>query len=263
MSARAPLLACRALRLQAGRRILVDRLDWEVARGELWCVLGPNGIGKSTLLHAVAGLAPPAAGDIGLDGKPLAAWPLPALARLRGLMPQQQADAFSASALDAVLVGRTPYRLNRGGAPDRHWDADVDVAAAHAALDRVGMADFAQADVQQLSGGERQRVGLAALLAQSPALMLLDEPTAHQDVAQQMRLMRMVRELAADHAVVVTCHDINLAARFATHVLLLAPARVCAGTAEAVLTTANLAQAFGCEFDRIETGVPQPLFIAR
>lgn len=256
MTAPSPLLECRQLRLQAGQRILIDALNWHVNQGELWCVLGANGVGKSTLLTTLAGLRPLAAGRIDIAGRPIEDWPLAALAHRRGLMHQQQVDAFSASALEAVLVGRTPHRM--AGT----WDAEEDIEVARHALASVGMQDFAGADILQLSGGERQRIALATLLAQAPAVMLLDEPTSHQDVAQQLRMMRLLLGLAEQHAVVVTCHDINLAARFATHVLLLAPDGVRSGVTASVLTTANLSEVYGCAFEMVETADHRRGFVA-
>ena len=266
------LLLCRQLRIQAGQRILIDALDWQVNRGELWCVLGPNGVGKTTLLHTLAGLLPAAAGSVALEGRPVQDWSLGALAHARGLMAQQQVDAFSTSALETVLIGRTPYRGSQrvdqrgsqrlGPRPGTGWDAQEDITVARAALEAVGMSAFTDADILQLSGGERQRVALATLLAQAPGIMLLDEPTAHQDVAQQLRMMRLLRELSAKHAIIVTCHDINLAARFASHVLLLAPGKAWSGTVDAVMTTTNLAQAYNCHFDRIALDHERYGFIA-
>jgi iron complex transport system ATP-binding protein len=256
------LLSCNRLQLRAGKRILIDALDWQVAPGQLWCVLGPNGVGKSTLLYTVAGLQKPAGGRVLLDGKPFPDWPAGALAHARGLMMQQQVDAFSATALDAVLVGRTPHRVAGRRQLVGPWDSEDDLRAARQALEQVGMTAFESADVMRLSGGERQRVALASLLAQAPRLMLLDEPTSHQDVAHQLSIMRLVRSLAAQHAVVVTTHDINLAARFATHVLLLSPRDAKAGAVEEILTTAHLQDAFGCAFDLVSAG-SERLFVAR
>jgi iron complex transport system ATP-binding protein len=133
----------------------------------------------------------------------------------------------------------------------RSWDSEEDKAAALAALVVVGLHDKAASEVLTLSGGERQRVALATLLAQEPDLMLLDEPTAHQDVAQQLLMMQLIRDLAGKHAVIVTCHDINLAARFATHVLVLAPGRYWLGPADEILTADVLRQAFDCHFEEV------------
>ncbi|WP_199688113.1 ABC transporter ATP-binding protein [Noviherbaspirillum sedimenti] len=236
------------LALARGGQQLIDDLNWRVPPGEFWCILGQNGVGKTSLLYALSGLAPISSGSIMLDDKPLHAWPAQALALKRGFMPQQQLDSFPSSVLATVLVGRTPHRLGGG------WDSDADVAQAERALAAVGLTHKAKMDVLTLSAGERQRVALAALLAQAPALMLLDEPVAHQDVSQQLAMMRFIRELAGKHAVISSCHDIDLAARFATHVLLLAEGRHWLGTADEVLSVDTLQQAFDCRFELLESG---------
>lgn len=236
------LLQADNLTVAIGGRKLIEGLHWHVHRGEFWCVLGKNGSGKSSLLYTLAGLLPAAAGHLQLAGESIAGMSLPALARRRGLMQQQQSDAFSHSVLDTVLLGRTPYRIGAA------WDADEDHDAALAALARTGLSEKMHADITQLSGGERQRVALASLLAQAPDLMLMDEPTAHQDVAQQLAIMRIALELTQGHAVVASCHDINLSARFASHVLVLAEGRFWMGKSGDVLKPEILRQAFGCDF---------------
>jgi iron complex transport system ATP-binding protein len=236
------LLQTDNLTVAMGGRELIAGLDWHVHRGEFWCVLGKNGSGKSSLLYTLAGLLPAAGGRLQLAGQAMADMSLPLLARRRGLMQQQHSDAFSHSVIDTVLLGRTPYRIGTA------WDADEDREAALSALARTGLSALIDADITRLSGGERQRVALATLLAQAPDLMLMDEPTAHQDVAQQLAIMRVARELTQQHAVVASCHDINLAARFATHVLVLGEGRHWMGRVDVMLTPEILGQAFGCSF---------------
>ncbi len=238
------LLDVAGVSLYAGSRRLIDGLDWQVSRGEFWCVLGRNGAGKSSLLHALCGLRRPDAGKIAIAGQPIDEVPPMALAQLRGLMPQQSVDSFSCSVREAVAIGRTPWRLGSA------WDSGQDDSHVRAALTQVGMLGRIDDDILSLSGGERQRVAFSALLAQEPALMLLDEPTAHQDVAQQLLLMRLMRELSERHALIASCHDINLAARFATHVLLLGPGFHSAGPVAAVLNPGTLQRAYGCEFEQ-------------
>jgi len=250
------VLRTEGLGVTVGGRRLISALDWRIERGQLWCVLGKNGVGKTSLLYVLSGLLRAASGRLFVRERSIDDWPADALAHVRGLMPQQQSDAFSHSALDMALVGRTPYRL--GGA----WDTNEDRVTALDALEAVGMRDRAAADILRLSGGERQRVALASLLTQNPELMLLDEPTAHQDVAHQLMIMRLIGKLTADHALVMTCHDINLAARFATHVLVLADDRYWSGPVEEVLTTQILEQAFGCTFEMARLG-RELSFIAR
>lgn len=240
------LLATSSLGVAIGGHALIKNLDWQVKSGEFWCILGQNGVGKSTLLHVLGGLLPAASGQVTMDSQPISRIKPAALAKQRGLLPQQQVDAFSYSALEAVLIGRTPYRVGAG------WDSDEDIALATEALQRVGLADKAGDDITHLSGGERQRVALAALLVQAPQLMLLDEPTSHQDVAHQLDVMKLLRELSSCHAIVATCHDINLATRFATHVLVLAQGRSWQGPVSQVLNADVLQQAFGCRFSQVE-----------
>ena len=242
----APLLEAHGLTLKRGTRTLVAQLDWQARGGELWCLLGPNGVGKTTLLHALAGVLP--AHGVHLNGRALGQWDMQQLARERGFMPQQIHDAFSASALDTVLLGRHPH-LGRWA-----WEGDDDMAIARQALDDCGMAHFAQRDVVTLSGGERQRVGLAMLLAQQPRVLLLDEPASHQDLQHQVAIFKLLRALADEgRALVAAVHDINLAARFATHALLLDGAGGSeAGTVDQMLTPERLTRIFHHPVRRID-----------
>ena len=236
------LLEARELSLRIGTRTLLSAFTLRVQAGELWCVLGPNGSGKTTLLHTLAGLRAPAAGSVTCQGLDVARTPPEVLARQRGLLTQTVHDSLAAAALDVVLLGRHPHH-------DR-WsfgDSDDDRRIALDALAAVDAATLAARDVTTLSGGERQRVGVAALLAQQVPLMLLDEPTAHLDLKHQVGLLEHLRRWVRQgaHAAVLALHDLNLAARFATHALVLAPdGRTSAGPVDDVMTDAALAAAF-------------------
>jgi len=235
-------LDVRALDIIAGHRTLVSKLDLQINRGEFWCVLGKNGSGKTTLLQALAGLGQPTQGQIRLCGDFLQRTPSDVLARRRGLLPQQTVDVFAHTVFEAVVIGRVPSRFGNSASLSADEEA-VDVALA-----RVGLQGTQGRNVLTLSGGERQRVALAALLVQSPELMLLDEPVSHQDISQQLQVMRLLRELSVHHAVVASCHDVNLAKRFATHALVLGDERHWIGTVEDTLTRELLATAYGCQF---------------
>jgi iron complex transport system ATP-binding protein len=205
------------LTLRMNARLLVKRLDWQVAAGENWCVIGPNGAGKSTLLRTLAGLRAPDWGSILLAGKPLAGWPLPALARERAYLAQSRGDAFAYRVIETVLMARHPYH------DDRYWEGSDDHAAAEQALRTLDVLHLAQRDVRTLSGGERQRVAIAALLAQDTPLLLLDEPANALDLAHQVAMTDLLARLCREQgrAVVSVGHDLNQAWSGATHALLL------------------------------------------
>ena len=146
------------------------------------------------------------------------------------------------------MAGLHPYRPGWG------WPDASDRRAALHALERLDMASYVDADVMRLSGGERQRVAMATLMLQAPQLYLLDEPASHQDVGAQQLVMRTLKELADDdHAVVATMHDINLATRFASHVLLIAEGKVWQGRAADILQPDLLEAAYGCHFEIVES----------
>lgn len=273
-TANAAMLQTHALTLRAGERVLVDWLDLAIAPGECWCLAGPNGAGKTTLLGTLAGLRPiddkpqrdatiTASGRVDIAGKPLAQWRPGTLAKVRALMPQQSRDAFGATALEVVLAGRHPYLAQgRWGA----WESDDDVALAIAALAQVGLEDFASRDVTTLSGGERQRVSLAAVIAQATPLLLLDEPVSHLDLHHQIdALERLARHAQRDDcAVVFSCHDLNLARRFATHALLLdGRGGWRAGPAQDVLSAEYCSDAFGYPLRLIRDGDDEALVPVR
>ena len=237
-----PLAAARSLTLRAGARTLVESLTQAFGAGEIWCVAGANGAGKTTLIGALAGLREAAAGHVEIEGRALADWPAAQLARRRALMPQDVRDAFSASVLDIVLLNRYPHLAGWG------WERDEDREAAHAALALLGLESLAARDVLSLSGGERQRVGLAAVLCQQAPLLLLDEPLAHLDLHHQIACLEVLDRWvhAAARTIIFSCHDLNLARRYATHALLLdGRGGYCAGPVRDVLTPERASAAFG------------------
>jgi iron complex transport system ATP-binding protein len=252
MKAGEVLLEAAALQLRIGGRTLCEGLDLVVRRGELWAVLGRNGSGKTSLLHALAGLRAPDAGVLRLAGRELDQWSGADAACLRGLLPQSLHDAFSAQVQDVVLLGRHPHR--QGGVFAWGFEDEDDGRVAQEALRAVDMDGLAQRDVLSLSGGERQRVAIAALLAQQPLLLLLDEPTSHLDLHHQVMVLAHLRRLARDgsRAVVMSLHDLNLARRFATHALLLGGTAPIAGPVDEVMSEARLSAAFGHAVHRLE-----------
>jgi iron complex transport system ATP-binding protein len=256
-------LSAQRLTLRAGARTLVEDFTHTFYPGEIWCIAGPNGAGKTTLIATLAGLMRAAAGHVEIDGVRAADWSPARLAQRRALMPQSVHDAFSASVLDVVLLNRFPHLTGWG------WERADDRAAAHAALARLGLADFARRDVLSLSGGERQRVALAAILCQDAPLLLLDEPLAHLDLHHQIGCLEALAGWThaqtgnAARTILFSCHDLNLARRFATHALLLdGRGATYAGPARDVLTPELASRAFGYPLALIRDGDHEALIPA-
>jgi iron complex transport system ATP-binding protein len=205
------------LSLQMGQRVLVQDLNWRVASGECWSIIGRNGAGKSTLLRTLAGLRQPDVGHVALQDRPLNDWPLAELARQRAFLAQSRNDAFSYSVIETVLSARHPYHDNR------YWEGSDDHAMAMNALESMEVAGLAQRDVRTLSGGERQRVAIAAMLAQDTPLLLLDEPANALDLAHQVSVMGLLARLCREQnkTAVMVGHDLTLAHSVSTHALLL------------------------------------------
>jgi iron complex transport system ATP-binding protein len=239
------------LSLRIGSRTLVGGLEWTIAPGECWCVIGRNGAGKSTLLRTLAGLREPDGGSVTLDGKDVRHWPLLELARERAYLPQGRNDAFGYRAIDTVLAARHPYQ------DTRYWDDGADMRIALEALRALDVVDFAERDVRTLSGGERQRVAIAAVLAQETPLMLLDEPAGALDLAHQVGVMELIAGLCRDgnKSILMVSHDLNLSHGAATHALLLmGDGRWHAGPVDDIMNPALLSQCLGYPIDTVKHG---------
>ncbi len=208
-------MQCEAVVIEVPGRTLVRGLNFQLQAGHMLAVLGRNGSGKSSTLHALAGLRA-AAGTVRVHGRALAEWPRRELAQTVGLLPQLVEDPFPATALEAALVGRHPH------IDFWAWESARDRECARQALAAVDLAGLESRDIGTLSGGERRRLSIATVLAQDPAIFLLDEPMHQLDPLHQLEVLRLFRGLAdAGRTVIVSLHDVGHAARFADDVLLL------------------------------------------
>ena len=222
-------------------RPVVSDLDLQVPTGSVTAVIGANGSGKSTVLKALARLLRPTSGTVLLDGRDISALPTRSVARTVGLLPQGPVTPDGITVADLVRRGRLPHTSLL-----RQW-SPADQEAVDSALATTGLSALADEEVDALSGGQRQRAWLALTVAQDTPLLLLDEPTTYLDVAHQLDVLELVRDLnAGGRTVVMVLHDVNQAARYADHLVAMRDGRVvAAGPPADVLTPELLADVFG------------------
>ena len=244
-----------------GRQVLHD-VDITFRPGAVTVVLGANASGKSTLLRALARLLAPANGTVTVDGEDLRSIPAKALARRVGLLPQSSVAPPGITVGELVARGRYPHQRML-----QQWSAD-DARAVATAVTATGLDDLVDRPLDELSGGQRQRAWIALLLAQDTPVMLLDEPTTYLDIAHQLEVLELIRDLnrAQGRTVVMVLHDLDQACRYADELIVLKDGRVAAAGAPADVMTAELvARAFGIEAEvqpHPRTGHPMVLPLA-
>jgi iron complex transport system ATP-binding protein len=229
-------------RTRRAPRTVLRSLDLTVRPGELVCLLGPNGVGKSTLLRTIAKMQPPLTGTIEVGGLPLNQLSHSDLARRLGIVLTERILAGALSARRVVELGRYAHVGWLGRLTPR------DRQVVEWAIDAVSAQAFACNDIGTLSDGERQRIMIARALAQEPLLLLLDEPTAFLDLPSRVELMALLRRLARDErlAIVVSTHDLELTLRTADTLWLITPdGKVCMGTPADLVSNGDMEAAFG------------------
>lgn len=236
------MLQAENLSYQVGRATLVSGVNLSVEKGEVVAVLGPNGAGKSTLLKLLCGQLRPTEGRVLFAGRELGGWPLRELACRRAVLPQQSSVPFDFTALEIVLLGRSPY-----------GDAASRIPLARQAMEWTECAHLAERTVSTLSGGELQRVNLARVLVQiglepgdGERCLMLDEPISNLDPSHQHAALRIARRMAGDGtAVLVVLHDLNLAAQYADRIVLMKDSRIAAeGSPREILQPALIGEVF-------------------
>ena len=239
-----PRLQAQGLSLSyAGKTVSAD-ISMGVEEGKFSVIIGPNGCGKSTLLRGLCNLLPPSAGQVLLDGHDIARLPPRKLAQEIGLLPQSAQAPPGITVVDLVARGRYPHQ-----GPFRQQSAEDERIVAMA-MDAAGVADLAHHDVEALSGGQRQRVWIALVLAQETPILLLDEPTTYLDIAHQLELLSLLRQLNRERGrtIVAVLHDLNQACRYADHLVVMTAGKIVAeGTPKALMTPELLQQVFGLD----------------
>lgn len=236
------VLTAEDLTLQYEQRRVVQGLSVEIPESKVTMIVGANACGKSTLLRGLSRLLKPRNGTVTLDGKDIHSRPARELARTLGLLPQHPSAPDGISVRDLVGRGRYPHQ-----GFFRSW-TDADEAAVQRALEATATLELAGRNVDELSGGQRQRAWIAMALAQETEVLLLDEPTTYLDLAHQVEVLDLVTDLNRRHGttVVIVLHDLNLAARYADHVIAMKSGSIIAeGPATDVVTEQLVLDVFG------------------
>ena len=234
-------------------KMILENVNLEINKPGLVCILGPNGVGKTTIVKNMNKLLKPKGGHVYIDDRDLAEMSHLDVARIMAFVPNSSNSVFSMSVGEFILMGRHP----RAG----YTTSQHDIEVVDSAIEILGLQEFADRDVRQLSAGQTQRVLIARGLVQEPEVLILDEPTSNLDVKYQMDVMKFLKAYARDRkiAVIMVCHDLNITAAYADRVILLFGKGVFAdGTAAEVLTAENIKTVYNVNAEvSYREGVPQ------
>ena len=232
-----------------GSRIVVSGLNASVSSGEILCLLGPNGVGKSTLFKTILGFLKPKGGEILLDGKSIFTYSRKELARAIAYVPQVHSPPFPFRVIDVVMMGRTAH-IGDFGVPGRH---DRETAAGM--MELLGITFLRNRNYTEISGGERQLVLIARALAQEPSFLMLDEPTSNLDFGNQVRVLQCINGLAKNShlGIIMTTHFPDHAFQCEGSVALMERNNVfLSGKADEIITDKNLLDTYGIEIKVIK-----------
>lgn len=220
----------------------LKHITFEAYPGDMLAIIGQNGSGKSTLLKCLNRILKIHAGNIRVGDMPLKDIPSQKLSRMIAYIPQTEETIHNISVFDTVLLGRKPYITNK--------PVQKDMEVVTRLLERLDLEAVAMRNINTLSGGQQQRVYIARALAQHPAILLLDEPIANLDINHQMKVMKLLQQLAAEGmTIIITIHDINMAARFCNKALMLKHGRVFASGLQSVYTPENIENLYDIQVD--------------
>ncbi len=226
-----------------GENLVLKNISFQVPTKDFFIVIGPNGSGKTTLMKVISGILKPQKGRLEILNRAIDQYQRKALARTIAFVPQMLSVDFPFTVFEMVLMGRSPHLGILG------LEEEKDMEIARQAIVFTGMESLAHRKLDQLSGGEQQRVFIARAICQEPDVILLDEPTASLDLAYQVRIMDLMERLKNEKGitVVMVSHDVNLAAMYADHLLLIHNGQILRqGLPDEVLTYKTLEEAYGC-----------------
>ena len=252
------LLSVNGVECRYGSVKILEEVNFTVNEGDFVGIIGPNGSGKTTLLKSISRTLKPYKGSIILDKSDIYSLKSVDLAKQMAIVPQESNIGFSFSALDIVMMGRNPHMKRF------QMESDTDLTIVRKAMNRTNTWHLADRPINELSGGEKQRVVIARALAQEPKVLLLDEPLTHLDMINQLEIMDLVKELCVKERLIVleVIHDLNLAARYCSSILLLKDAKIfAAGPVENVLTSDNIKAVFNVDAIVKKSLVTNSLFV--
>jgi len=243
-------LACQSLDVRIAGKSICNKLNLQLEPGQLWGLMGPNGIGKTTLLKCMAGLFAADNGSVLLENQAIDNLPRRTIARLLGMLQQHTVYVFDASVLETAMTGRHPHLA--------YWEREgpEDKQKARDAIRSVDLTGFESRSVTGLSGGEARRLAFASLIVQEPTILLLDEPTNHLDMKHQIRIMNLVETQvdSQQRCAMIALHDVNLAARYCSHILMLfGDGDWQAGSVDELLHQENLERLYQCPVESVQT----------
>ncbi|MFW5904540.1 MAG: ABC transporter ATP-binding protein [Candidatus Saliniplasma sp.] len=224
---------------------VLENVDFKIEKGEMLTIIGPNASGKTTLLKCINNILKPQKGSIFIDDKSLNNLTMREIARKIGHVPQSGTESFPTTVFDTVLMGRKPH----GG-----WKpSDKDLEKVSKTIEKLGLEEIAMRNIGEISGGQKQKALIARAVAQNPEILLLDEPTSSLDLKHQLEVLDVVKKQTENRiSVVMTMHDLNLAARYSSKILMLNDGKIFAAGGVDVLNSNNIESVFGVKVDIIE-----------
>ncbi len=236
------ILTINGVAFQYNSRKVLEDISFAVRPNEVLTILGPNGVGKTTLLKCINRIHHPKAGSILVENEDIMKVSLPEVAKKVGYVPQH-CEKGRLTAYDAILLGRRPHIT---------WNtSEKDLKMVEAVIRRLHMQDLAMRYIDEMSGGELQKISIARAIVQEPKLLLLDEPTSSLDLKNQQEILRIVCEVVRTHQVsaVMTMHDINTALRFSDRFLLLKDNVIFATGGPEIITPETIYEVYDVEVE--------------
>ena len=221
---------------------ILNDVNADLSGHKLVSILGPNGVGKSTLIHCINKILTPKGGSVMIDGKDVKEITIKEMSKIVGYVPYSANDSFPLSVVDTVMMGRHPH--------SKWGSLDDDLRIVYNTLEMLGITHLAMRSFNELSAGQHQKVMLARGLAQEPRVLLLDEPTSNLDVRHQLEVTKLLKKMACEKDIltIMISHDINIAAKYSDEIIMMHQGKIFAtGTPQEVITEENLKTVYGVE----------------